>query len=195
VKVRIKRQGICVPCCIVDVERTLPTQSILCAPSSSKLLVFQGYQCPDDSGLRLPPDFIDRKDQSEQSASKRRMTYNERILNAPSVRRHCRRYARACLHRVIPPNAWTINPKEFPNVDIVVTVKASQTGNSKFHVIQRSVIQIFYLTDLHVSVALLRCVCDLAQSLAKGSKSGRLERVVATWVPCTPPLGHGSCKT
>ena len=61
-KWRIRRQGIRVPRCVVDAERTLPTQSILRAPSSSELLVFQAYQCPDDSGPRLPPDFIDGKD-------------------------------------------------------------------------------------------------------------------------------------
>jgi hypothetical protein len=61
-KWRIRRQGIRVPCCVVDAERTLPTQSILRAPSSSELLVFEAYQCPDDSGPRLPPDFIDGKD-------------------------------------------------------------------------------------------------------------------------------------
>ena len=171
-KWRIRRQGICVPRCVLDVESTLPTQSILRAPSSSEVLVFQAYQCPDDSGPRLPPDFIDRKDQSEQPASKRRITYNERIMNAPSVRRHCRRYARGCLHRVIPPNAWVIDPKETPNVDVVITVQASQTGNSKFHVIRRSVIQIRFLTELQGSVALLRRVRDHAQSVAEGAKSG-----------------------
>lgn len=171
-KWRIRRQGICVPRCGMGLESTLPTQSILRAPSSSVLLVIQAYHCPDDSGPRLPPDFIDGKDQSEQPASKRRITYNERLMISPSVRRHCRRYARSCLHRVIPPNAWTIDPQESPNVDVVIAVQASQTGNSKFHVIRRSVVQIRYLTELHGSVALLRRVRDHAQSVAEGAKSG-----------------------
>jgi hypothetical protein len=89
-KWRIRRQGISVPRCVVDAEITLPTQSILCAPSLRGLLVFQAYQCPDGSGPRLPPDFIDGKDQSEQPASKQRITYNERIMNSPSVCQHCR---------------------------------------------------------------------------------------------------------
>jgi hypothetical protein len=71
--------------CVVDADRTLPTQSILRAPSSRGLLLFQAYQFPDDSGPLLPPDFIDGKDQSEQPASIRRITYNERIMNSPSA--------------------------------------------------------------------------------------------------------------
>ena len=162
----IMRQGIHVA------SQICGEQSTLVAGPLAHIHVYQAYQCPDDSGPRLSPDFIDGSDESQRPMSERRVMYNERLMNAASVRRHCRRNARCCLHRVIPRSAWTIDPTMFNNVDIWVTVQASQTGNSKFHVLRKSLIQIRYLPSQCGSDALLQRIRMHAQLVSANAKSG-----------------------
>ncbi len=78
----IMRQGILVA------SQICGEQSTLVAGPLARIHVYQAYQCPDDSCPRLSPDFIDGSDESELPMSERRVMYNERLMNAASVRRH-----------------------------------------------------------------------------------------------------------
>lgn len=139
-------------------------------PPASQIVVYDAYQCPDDSGPRLPPDVFDGKDKSKLGKARLREMYNSRLIKAPSVRKHCRCYVRGCLHRVIPAGAFIIDPLNTPNIDVKVKIQYSEPVTEAVVVKRECLVQIRYLPEIVESDSLLEDVRRHAQMVAESTK-------------------------
>lgn len=139
-------------------------------PPASQIVVYDAYQCPDDSGPRLPPDVFDGKDKSKLGKARLREMYNSRLIKAPSVRKHCRCYVRGCLHRIIPAGAFIIDPLNTPNIDVKVKIQYSEPVTEAVVVKRECLVQIRYLPEIVESDSLLEDVRRHAQMVAESTK-------------------------
>ena len=160
-KIGIRRAGLQFP----GVFSNMPV-----VPPASRIVVYDAYQCPDDSGPRLPPDVFDGKDKSKLGKARLREMYNSRLIKAPSVRKHCRCYVRGCLHCFIPAGALFINPLETPNVDVRLKMQYSDPVTEAVVVKRECVLQMRYLLEIAGSDSLLEEVRQHAQMVAESTK-------------------------
>ena len=137
---------------------------------ASPILVYSAYQCPDDSGPRLPPDIFDGKDKSKRGRARLREMYNSRLIKATSVRKHCRCYVRGAFHCCIPAGTLIIDPLTTPNVDIKVKIQYSDPVTEAVAVKRESVVQIRYLPEIAGSDSWLESVRDHARMVADNTK-------------------------
>jgi hypothetical protein len=137
---------------------------------ASPILVYSAYQCPDDSGPRLPPDIFDGKDKSKRGRARLRDMYNSRLIKATSVRKHCRCYVRGAFHCCIPAGTLIIDPLTTPNVDIKVKIQFSDPVTEAVAVMRESVVQIRYLPEIAGSDTWLESVRDHARMVAENTK-------------------------
>ncbi|KAI2501614.1 hypothetical protein MHU86_12812 [Fragilaria crotonensis] len=88
------------------------------------LRVMSAYQCPDELGPCLPPDFIngEQHDGAQKKAHLRRV-YRMALMSSKSARRGCRHYAHGYLHRKIDPNETLIIDPEDGDIDIRVAIQ------------------------------------------------------------------------
>ena len=147
-------------------DKTLPHQ------------VFKCYQCTDEDGPCLPPDFIDGKD-SELSMEERCILYQKRYQESPSAKRGCRHYVRGMLYKMIDPKVtWVIDPSDgSPEVDLHITVHigphSRTTGKAGLHRV--SVLKIRYLPHVvgkEQSTSLLQDIQDHCIQVKHGKRGG-----------------------
>ena len=147
-------------------DKTLPHQ------------VFRCYQCPDEDGPCLPPDFINGKD-SELSMKARRILYRRRYQQTPSAKRGCRHYVRSMLYKRIDPKVtWIIDPADgSPEVDLHITVligpHGRMTGKAGLHRV--SVLKIRYLPQVvgdEQSTTLLKDIHEHCIQVKNGKRGG-----------------------
>lgn len=162
-KIGIRRAGLQFPGVFSNMPVVPPTPA-------SRIVVYDAYQCPDDSGPRLPPDVFDGKNKSNLGKARLREMYNSRLIKAPSVRKHCRCYVRGCLHRFIPAGTLFINPLETPNVDVRLKIQYSDPVTEAVVVKRECVVQMRYLLEIQGSDSLLEEVRQHAQMVAESTK-------------------------
>ena len=110
--------------------------------------VYHSYQCTDEEGPCLPPDFIDGRN-SDLSREERRLLYQKRYRKSPSAKRGCRHYVRGMLYKNIDPSlTWIIEPSsEMAEMDLHITVHVGpngrKTGKAGLHHV--SVLKVRYL--------------------------------------------------
>ena len=114
-------------------ERPIDSLSWSASSAVPPLKVFSAWQCPDEDGPCLPPDFIGGK-QYDAVTHKQHLknVYKKALREAKSSRVGCRHYVPGFLHRVIDPDeTLVIDPKE-GDVDIRVAVQVlSPSGKRK----------------------------------------------------------------
>jgi len=143
------------------------------------LQVFQCYQCTDEDGPCLPPDFIDGED-SDLSLEDRCTLYRKRYQESPSAKRGCRHYVRGMLYKNIDPVVtWVIDPsKGSPEVDLQIIVHVEAPNSRKTGragLLRSSVLKIRYLPQvvgIDGSAQLLNDIHEHCIQVKNGKRGG-----------------------
>jgi hypothetical protein len=183
-----------VPAMGLSWHATLPTLQVLLA-----------FQCPDERGPCLPPDFVDGEQYDAsvgRTKSLLKRLYRSALMRSKAARRGCRHYARTFLHhRIDPKETLIIDPKD-GDIDISVAIqvqcpdgKGSEGKKGRGVALSReSVVSVRYLPYLGVGAdKLVADIRNHASMVMKGRKN--LQGLVVVIVGTCILLACASCLT
>lgn len=163
----------------------IPGKPVMCLSWNATLptlKVMSAYQCPDELGPCLPPDFIEgeQHDGVGERAHLRRI-YRMALMGSNSSKRGCRHYASGYLHNNIDPNETLIIDPRDGDIDIRVAVQIKRPAgsersgqNPKRHAValaRESVVHVRYLPSLGSGARkLLLDIRDHASTVQDGNK-------------------------
>ena len=144
------------------------------------LKVLLAFQCPDELGPCLPPDFVDgiQHDGVARKAHLRRV-YRTALMRSKASRRGCRHYAATYLHRHMDPRETLIIDPKDGDLDIRVAIqiqrpdeKGSKEKKGRGVALSReSVVHVRYLPNLGIGAdKLVADIRDHASKVTKGKK-------------------------